>query len=107
MYASRDALIRIEAKTLQDFGKLKELGVDMTFSLTRGVMLPKGTAKEIVDHWAEIFKGPTQDAKFVAQQAAKGTSVLYLGPQDYAKWWEATSQDFVNAAKELKMGRFK
>ncbi|MHC4755044.1 MAG: glycoside hydrolase family 127 protein [Planctomycetota bacterium] len=28
MYASRDTLIQIEAKTLQDFGKLKELGVE-------------------------------------------------------------------------------
>ena len=86
---------------------LKELGVDMTFSLTRGVMLPKGTPKDIIDYWAGIFKVPTQDADFVAQQAAKGTSVLYLGPEDYAKWWEATSAELVNAAKELKMGRFK
>lgn len=85
---------------------LKELGIDMTFSLTRGVMLPKGTPPEIVEYWAEVFKGPTEDADFVAQQAAKGTSVEYLGPEDYTAWWEATSADFINAAKELKMGRF-
>ncbi|MEP5155052.1 tripartite tricarboxylate transporter substrate binding protein [Planktotalea sp.] len=85
---------------------LKELGVDMTFSLTRGVMLPKGTPPEIVNYWAEVFKGPTEDETFVAEQAAKGTSVVYLGPEDYRGWWEETSAAFVDAAKELKMGRF-
>lgn len=91
---------------IPDVPTLKELGVDMTFSLTRGVMLPKGTPREIVDYWAEVFKGPTEDDAFVAEQAAKGTSVMYLGPDEYRAWWEATSADFVNAAKELKMGRF-
>jgi len=91
---------------IPDVPTLKELGVDMTFSLTRGVMLPKGTPQEIVDYWAEVFKGPTEDAEFVAQQAAKGTTVEYLGPEDYRKWWEATSADFINTAKEMKMGRF-
>lgn len=91
---------------IPDVPTLKELGIDMTFSLTRGVMLPKGTPREIVDYWADIFKGPTEDAEFVAAQAAKGTSVVFLGPDDYTKWWETTSADFVNAAKELKMGRF-
>lgn len=85
---------------------LKELGVDMTFSLTRGVMLPKGTPQDIVDYWADVFKGPTEDPTFVAEQAAKGTSVEFLGPEEYTAWWEATSADFINAAKELKMGRF-
>jgi len=91
---------------IPDVPTLKELGVDMTFSLTRGVMVPKGTPQEVIDYWAEVFKGPTEDAAFVAEQAAKGTSVEYLGPEDYRVWWEATSAEFVDAAKELKMGRF-
>lgn len=91
---------------IPDVPTLKELGVDMTFSLTRGVMLPKGTPPEIVAYWAEVFKGPTEDAEFVAEQAAKGTAVVYLGPDDYRAWWEDTSASFVDAAKELKMGRF-
>jgi tripartite-type tricarboxylate transporter receptor subunit TctC len=91
---------------IPDVPTLKELGVDMTFSLTRGVMLPKGTSPEIVNFWADVFKGPTEDETFVAEQAAKGTSVVYLGPEDYRAWWEETSAAFVDAAKELKMGRF-
>ncbi len=91
---------------IPDVPTLRELGVDMTFSLTRGVMLPKGTPREIVDYWAEVFKGPTEDADFVADQAAKGTTVEYLGPDEYRAWWEATSADFINTAKSMKMGRF-
>lgn len=91
---------------IPDVPTLKELGVDMTFSLTRGVMLPKGTPREIVDYWAEVFKGPTEDPAFVADQASKGTSVQYLGPDEYRAWWEATSADFIDTAKAMKMGRF-
>lgn len=91
---------------IPDVPTLKELGIDMTFSLTRGVMLPKGASQEVIDYWAEVFKGPTQDEAFVAEQAAKGTAVVYLGPDDYRQWWEATSADFVDSAKEMKMGRF-
>jgi len=85
---------------------LKELGVDMTYSLTRGIMLPKGTSKEIVDYWAGVFKAPTEDDAFVAEQAAKGTAVVYLGPEEYEAWWKDTEVDFLDAAKELKVGRF-
>lgn len=94
------------SEIIPDVPTLRELGVDMTFSLTRGVMLPKDTPREIVEYWAEVFKGPTEDAAFVADQAAKGTSVEYLGPDEYRAWWEATSADFINTAQAMKMGRF-
>lgn len=91
---------------IPDVPTLKELGVDMTYSLTRGVMLPKGASQEAIDYWAEVFKAPTQDAQFVEEQAAKGTAVVYLGPQEYGEWWKNTSSEFVSAAKQLKVGRF-
>ena len=91
---------------IPDVPTLKELGVDMTYSLTRGVMLPKGTPQEYVDYWAEVFKGPTEDDAFIAAQAAKGTSIVYLGPEDYAAWWKETEVDFLESAKSLKVGRF-
>lgn len=91
---------------IPDVPTLKEQGVDMNYSLTRGVMLPKGTPKEIVDYWAGVFKGPTEDAAFVDEQAAKGTSVVYLGPEEYADWWVGTEKEFLDAAKQLKVGRF-
>ncbi len=91
---------------IPDVPTLKELGVDMTYSLTRGVMLPKGTPPEIVEYWAEVFEAPTKDADFVAAQAAKGTTVVYLGPKEYEAWWKGTETEFLDAAKSLKVGRF-
>lgn len=101
------AIASDERSTLiPDVPTLKELGVDMTYSLTRGIMLPKGTPQEIIDYWAEVFKGPTQDEAFVSEQAAKGTAVVYMGPAEYAEWWKGTETGFLDAAKELKVGRF-
>ncbi len=91
---------------IPDVPTLKELGVDMNYSLTRGVMLPKGTPREIVDHWAGIFETATKNEEFRAQQASKGTAVVFKGPDDYAAWFKGTSDEFLNAAKALKVGRF-
>lgn len=91
---------------IPDVPTLKEKGIDMTYSLTRGVMLPKGTPREIVDYWADVFKGPTEDVAFVEAQAAKGTEVVYMGPDEYATWWVGTEKEFLDAAKNLKVGRF-
>lgn len=91
---------------IPDLPTLKELGVDMTFSLTRGVVVPKGTSKDKIAHWAEVFKKATQNEKFKKSMAAKGTSLVYKGPAAYAKWFAKTSDDFNMAAKSVKLGRY-
>lgn len=65
---------------------LKELGVDMVYALDRGIVAPKGTSKEIIDHWAGILKKATEDAELKAAINAKGTDLVYVGPEDYKKW---------------------
>jgi tripartite-type tricarboxylate transporter receptor subunit TctC len=89
-----------------DLPTLKELGVDMTFSLTRGVVVPKGTSKDKIEHWASVFKKATQDAAFQKSMAAKGTTLVYKGPADYAKWFAAESAALNTAAKSVKLGRY-
>ena len=89
-----------------DVPTLKELGVDMTYSLTRGVAVPKGTSKDKIDHWAGVFKKATEDEAFKKSMAAKGTALVYRDPGDYAKWWKAVSADFEAAAKAVKVGRY-
>ena len=85
---------------------LMELGVNMTYSLTRGVVVPKGTSKDKIAHWAGIFKKAASDEGFKKSMAAKGTSLVYKNPADYATWFKATSTDFLAAAKSVKVGRF-
>ncbi|MBL6959415.1 MAG: tripartite tricarboxylate transporter substrate binding protein [Rhodospirillales bacterium] len=73
---------------------LKEKGIDLMHALNRGIVVPKGTSKDIINHWAAAFKKPLQDPKFVASIAAKGTGLQYMGPADYAKWF-ATQSDVI------------
>ena len=89
-----------------DVPTLKELGIDMTYSLTRGVMAPKGTPPEVIEYWAEVFEAATKNEDFVAEQKARGTAIVYLGPEDYAAWWRDTEMGFLDAAKALQVGRF-
>jgi len=91
---------------IPDLPTLKELGVDMTFSLTRGVAVPKGTSKDKIAHWASVFKKATEDEAFKKSMAAKGTSLVYKGPAAYTKWFAKTSDDFNMAAKSVKLGRY-
>ena len=41
---------------LPNLPTLKEKGVDLSFSLKRGVVAPKGTPKDVIDMWAGVLK---------------------------------------------------
>jgi tripartite-type tricarboxylate transporter receptor subunit TctC len=77
--------------TFPNVPTLREKGVDLIHALNRGIVVPKGTSKDIIAHWAAAFKKPLQDPAFVKQIAAKGTGLEYKGPADYAKWFKAQS----------------
>jgi len=90
---------------LPNLPTLKELGVDMTYSLKRGVVAPKGTPKEIVDHWAMILKKAAEDPNLLKQMKAKGTGIQWVGPADYRKWADKTFADHEKVA--IKIGMYK
>jgi tripartite-type tricarboxylate transporter receptor subunit TctC len=90
---------------LPDLPTLKEVGVDMTYSLKRGVVAPKGTPKEVIDHWAMIFKKAAEDPDLLKQMKAKGTGIQWVGPGDYRKWAEKTFADHEKVA--IKIGMYK
>lgn len=91
------------SKFLPDMPTLKEQGVDMTFALERGIVAPKGTPKEIIDHWAGIFKAAAEDADLLAQMDAKGTGVSFQGPDDYRKWADQVYSDYEQVAINIGM----
>ena len=68
---------------------MREKGVDLIHALNRGIVVPKGTPKDVIVFWAAAFKKPLQDPAFVKQIAAKGTGLQYIGPQEYAAWFKA------------------
>ena len=88
-----------------DLPTLKELGTDMTYSLDRGIVAPKGTAPDVIAMWADVFKQAAENADLVEQLAAKGTPVKWVGPEGYAEWFQSEYEAHEKVA--VKIGMFK
>lgn len=84
---------------------LKELGIDMVYSLKRGIVAPKGTPRDVIDHWAGIFKQATEDENLKKQMVAKGTGVKWVGPDEYRDWAKKTFEAHEKVA--IKIGMYK
>ena len=90
---------------LPEMPTLKEVGVDMVFALKRGIVAPKGTPRDVIDHWSAIFKQAAEDPDLLAQMAAKGTGVSYQDPDEYRAWADGLYGDFEGVA--IKIGMYK
>ncbi len=88
-----------------DVPTLKELGTDMTYSLDRGIVVPKGTPEDVVAMWAEVFKNAAENEELIAKLKAKGTPVVYRGPDAYAEWFKEEYEAHEKVA--IKIGMFK
>lgn len=90
---------------LPDLPTLKEQGLDLVYSLKRGIVVPKGTPKDIIDHWAQLLKRASEDPDLLSQLTAKGTGVKWVGPEGYAAWFKKTYDDHEKVA--IKIGMYK
>ena len=93
------------SKHLPDLPTLREQGVDLVYSLKRGIVAPKGTPAAVIDHWSQVFKAAAEDADLLAQMDAKGTDINWVGPADYRTWAEKTYTDHEKVA--IKIGMYK
>jgi tripartite-type tricarboxylate transporter receptor subunit TctC len=93
------------SKHLPNLPTMKELGVDMVYALKRGIVVPKGTSKHIIEHWSQLFKKAAEDPDVIKQMDAKGTDVKWVGPAGYRKWAEKTYKDHEKVA--IKIGMYK
>ncbi len=84
---------------------LKELGVDLVYALERGIVAPKGTQQDKIDHWSEIFKKAAADPDLLKQMDAKGTDINFVGPKGYEEWYKKTYADYEKVA--IKIGMYK
>ena len=85
-----------------DVPTLKEKGVNMTAALNRGIVVPKGTSKDKIEHWAAAFKAAVDDPEFQKKIAAKGTGLQYMGPQEYADWFKSENALFTKLYEGIK-----
>lgn len=91
------------SKFLPDMPTMKELGVDLVFALQRGVVAPKGTPRDVLEHWAQVFKAAAENPDLKKQMDNKGTDVKWVGPDGYRQWAEETMSTYKGVAKKIGM----
>jgi tripartite-type tricarboxylate transporter receptor subunit TctC len=88
-----------------DVMTVTEQGYDLVMGTDRGVMLPKGASKEVVDHYIAIFTKVANDPDVQAQMAAKGSSMPFIAGDDYRAYFEKTFDHWKKIA--IKIGMYK
>ena len=86
-----------------DMPTLKELGVDLTFALERGIVAPKGTPEDVIAHWSDIFRQATEDQGLIDSMTAKGTGLDYQAPDEYRAWAEDLYSEYEEVAIAIGM----
>jgi tripartite-type tricarboxylate transporter receptor subunit TctC len=84
-----------EMKTAQ------EQGYNLVYAVERGVVAPKGTSQEIIDHYASLLKGAAADAEFKNAMHKKGILITYKNASDYRDHFQATYDKWLPIAKKV------
>ena len=79
----------------------KEQGINISFGAERGVVMPKGTPKDIVDHYASLFAAAAKDAVLAKSLKAKGTNITYMNADDYTSHLTTLYSDWEAIAKKV------
>jgi tripartite-type tricarboxylate transporter receptor subunit TctC len=82
---------------------VKEQGYDLVMGTDRGVMLPKGASKEVVDHYIAIFTKVAKDPEVQAARTAKGSSMPFLAGAEYRAYFEKTFEHWKKIATKIGM----
>ena len=88
MFETRDPAI-------PDVPTFREMGVDLaTAGSVKGLALPAGTPKEIIQYLAAGFKKIAEDPEFQKIMKDVGQPVLYMGPAEYHPWLLKAYDDY-------------
>ena len=80
---------------------LKELGVDVVYDVSRGIMVPKGTPADVMAKLGSSCAAAAKEPAFAQAMKLQGTDVRYLDRAAYAKWLKETDDLNRNLAKDL------
>jgi tripartite-type tricarboxylate transporter receptor subunit TctC len=86
---------------LPNIPTFKEMGYDVEYAVTRGIMVPKGTSADIIGKLETACSQAVKDATFAASMKAQGTDVRYLGRKDYAEFLKKNDELNKNMARDL------
>jgi tripartite-type tricarboxylate transporter receptor subunit TctC len=86
---------------LEEVPTLKELGYNVEYSVNRGIMVPKGTPKAVIDRLNDACAKATKEPEFAQAMLLQGTEVYYLDPKGYADYLKKTDVQTKDIAKGL------
>jgi tripartite-type tricarboxylate transporter receptor subunit TctC len=84
---------------------LKELGVNVVYDVSRGVMAPKGTPADVITKLGSSCAAAAKEPEFAQAMKLQGTDVRYLDRAAYAKWLK--ENDDLNKKLAQDLGLFK
>ncbi|MBW2153144.1 MAG: tripartite tricarboxylate transporter substrate binding protein [Deltaproteobacteria bacterium] len=90
-----------------DVPTLKEQGIDAVFGTNRGVCAPLGTPQPIIEKLAKAFKQVSEDPEFLKKLEGIGSTVKYLGPQEYKAYIKEATDLYTKLAKEFGLYKIK
>jgi len=86
---------------IPDMKTAQEQGYDLIYAVERGIVAPKGTSQEIIDHYAALLKNAAGDSDFKSAMHKKGILITYKGPGDYRDHFQATYDKWLPIAKKV------
>ncbi len=88
-------------RDIPDVPTLREQGIELVGGTDRGIVAPKGTPKEIVDHYAAILKSAMESSEVTQAMASKGTAVIYKDPAAYTAYFQDTQSKWEAVARKV------
>ena len=89
---------------LPDVPTAREMGIDVVYFQSRGVVVHKDTPDAVVDRLHDIYKKVLEDQEIIDKFYDMIVSVTYAGPEEYGKEIEEESEMFLKIIKENKLG---
>ncbi|MBC8158008.1 MAG: tripartite tricarboxylate transporter substrate binding protein [Alphaproteobacteria bacterium] len=86
---------------IPDVATLQEQGIDIVYGTDRGIMLPKGTPKAIVQHYIDVLGKVANDPAYRKSIENKGSSVEYIYGDAYTKYFDDTFTKWKAIAKKV------
>jgi putative tricarboxylic transport membrane protein len=90
-----------DGKSWGDIPTCKSQGLDMEYLMLRGIFMPSGVSKEVVDFYIDLFKKVRETPEWKKLMADGAFNQTFMTGNDYVKWVaeaEKTHVDLMKAA---------